>query len=170
VGFRILHPRCTLKTRLEFSPQSYQQTAGLCLYYNTANFYYLYVTGAESGGRKLGLLACDNRSYREVLAEPIALPAAGGIRLGACVDGGTLRFGYGTDAAEALAPVGPELDATILSDDYPAETGLGLAFTGAFAALCAQDSSALNLPADFDWFKYEAASGGPSGESPPPCR
>lgn len=158
VGFRLLHLACTVETFLEFSPQSYQQTAGLCLYYNTSNFYYLYVTGAKGGSRMLGLLACDNRNYRDILSEPITLPGEGGIRLAARLDGGRLQFSYGTDSGTGLAPVGPALDGTILSDDYPAETILGLAFTGAFAALCAQDSSALRVPADFDLFRYEALS------------
>src|ERR1019366_3896947 len=35
VGFRLLHQRCQISTRLEFSPCSFQQTAGLALYYNT---------------------------------------------------------------------------------------------------------------------------------------
>jgi len=158
VGFRLLHFHCAVSTRLEFSPRSYQQTAGLCLYYNTANFYYLYVTGDGASGRRLGILGCDNRSYREVLEHPVVLPPEGGVRLKATVHGGRLAFAYSLEPDLVEVAIGPELDSSILSDDYPAETGLGLAFTGAFAALCAQDSSALRISADFDWFHYEALS------------
>ena len=47
--------------------------------------------------------------------------------------------------------LGPELDATKLSDEY---TTLGLGFTGAYAALCAHDVSGRGRSADFDYFEY----------------
>jgi xylan 1,4-beta-xylosidase len=156
VGFRLLHHRCTMATRMEFEPRSFQQRAGLALYYNTSNYYHAYVTRAESGGRELGILACDNRRNREVLPERIELPPAGPLELKAILDGSRLQFAANCGAPGGEFPVGPVLDATILSDDYPGEGGLGNAFTGAFAALCAQDSGDQDVPADFDWFRYQS--------------
>ena len=162
VGFRLLQHRCAVAVRMEFAPLSFQQRAGLALYYNTSNYYYAYVTAGDSGGRELGILACDNRSQREVLSARIQLRAAGPLELKAALDGSRLQFSADLgDGGEA--PIGPVLDATILSDDYPGEGGLGNAFTGTFAALCAQDSGDRQVPADFDWFRYQGGADGASG-------
>src|ERR1017187_3884646 len=92
VGFRLLHIRCAVAARLEFAPTSFQQRAGLALYYNTSNYYYAYATCGNSGERILGLLACDNRSNREVLAEPIPIPAGEPLELAATLNGPRLQF------------------------------------------------------------------------------
>jgi len=159
VGFRVLHHRCTLATRLEYAPSSFQQRAGLAMYYNTSNYYYAYVTAPDRGRRELGIFACDNRRNREVLPERIPLPSDGALELKATLDGSRLQFAVSCGSLGDDVPVGPSLDASILSDDYPGEGGLGNAFTGAFAALCAQDSSSGEIPADFDWFRYHADTG-----------
>lgn len=146
VGFRLLHHRCTVRTRLEFQPFHFQQRAGLALFYNSANFYFAGITADESGRREVRLLVADNRKFREVAVEP--LPARGAVELSARLDNESLQF-FLDDR-----PVGGALDATILSDDYPIDAGVGWAFTGAFAVLCAQDASDAAPPADFDWFRY----------------
>lgn len=158
VGFRLLHQRSRVWTRLEFSPRSFQQSAGLTFFYNSANFYYASVSANDAGDRELRLIACDNRRYRDdLVSPPIRLPAAGAIELGAQLCGETLQFFYALPAAaQSPQPLGPALDATTLSDDYPIEGGAGWSFTGPFAALCAQDSGDTGLPADFDWFRYHA--------------
>ena len=58
----------------------------------------------------------------------------------------------------AWRPVGPALDATLLSDDRVIENG-AWGFTGCFIALCAQDSSDSGIPADFDHFNYAVGTG-----------
>lgn len=155
VGFRLLHQRAEISTRIEFSPRSFQQTAGLALFYNAANFYYAAVTASDTGGRELRLIACDNRRYRDDLIAPLPLPATGAVELGVRLAGETLQFFHSSSGATPQ-PLGPVLDATTLSDDYPIEAGIGWAFTGPFAVLCAQDSSDSQAPADFDWFRYRA--------------
>jgi xylan 1,4-beta-xylosidase len=147
-------------TRLEYAPASFQQRAGLAMYYNTSNYYYAYVTAADSGGRELGIFVGDNRRNREVLPSRIPLPGREPLDLKAVLDGSSLQFFASCGPQGEEIPVGPPLDATILSDDYPGEGGLGNAFTGAFAALCAQDSGDGAVPADFDWFRYQADGGG----------
>lgn len=155
VGFRLLHHRCKVTTRLECAPRSFQQRAGLALYYNTSNYYYAYVTIGDAGLRELGIAACDNRHCREILTKRVILPSAGPVELMATLDGSRLQFAARCGTSANWSPVGTSLDATILSDDYPGEGALGSAFTGAFAALCAQDSGPGAVPADFDWFQYE---------------
>lgn len=148
VGFRLLHPCCSVATRLEFQPSNFLQRAGLALFYNAANFYYAGVTADESGRREVRLLAADNRRFRELAVE--TLPVGGAVEFEARLDGESLQFFVDG------RPLGGVLDATILSDDHPIEAGVGWAFTGAFAVLCAQDASDAAPPADFDWFRYRA--------------
>lgn len=160
VGFRLLHLKCRVATRLEFAPASFQQRAGLALFYNTSNYYYAYVTGGGLGQRLLGILACDNRRNLEVLPNPMPIPSGEPLELSATLKGSHLQFAVSCDSLGRDIPVGPKLDATILSDDYPGEGGFGNAFTGAFAVLCAQNSGDSDAPADFDWFRYRAGDEG----------
>ena len=146
---------------MEYVPHSFQQRAGLALYYNTSNYYYAYVTIGDAGLRELGIAACDNRRCREILPKRVVLPPAGPLELMATLEGSRLQFSARSGNAATWSPVGSALDATILSDDYPGEGGFGNAFTGAFAALCAQDSGPREVAADFDWFQYEG-EGSPS--------
>ncbi len=155
VGFRILHQHCRVSTRLEFRPRSFQQSAGLVFYYNTTQFHYLYVAGRDGGGRELRLLSGDNGSYHDPLDAGTELPADGPIELHAEMDGAALQFAY-TVAGGAPQPVGPVLDATLLSDDRVIE-GKAWGFTGCFVALCAQDSADSGITADFDRFDYRAS-------------
>jgi xylan 1,4-beta-xylosidase len=60
-----------------------------------------------------------------------------------------MQFSYSVEAGK-WQPVGPELDASVLSDDF----GTGLHFTGAFIGLCAQDLDAHAAPAYFADFRY----------------
>ncbi|MCR6655834.1 MAG: glycoside hydrolase family 43 protein [Opitutus sp.] len=159
LGFRLLHHRCRVATRFEFDPETFQHQAGLALYYNTANFYHAYVSASDAGERVVQILACDNRRYRFVLPEPRVIAAQGAVILGARIDGEVLQFFLDDGTGEQL--LGPALDATTLSDDYPVEGGVGWAFTGAFALLCAQDASDRGRPADFDWFHYDSAPDSP---------
>jgi xylan 1,4-beta-xylosidase len=162
VGFRLLHHQCFVSTRLDFNPVSFQQHAGLVMYYNTSNYYYVYVTASDDGGREIGILACDNKKNREMLKRRIPVPPGGPVELKAVLDGTQLQFIVGYDSPQQEIALGPPVDSTILSDDYPGEGGLELVFTGAFAALCAQDSSDRNVAADFDWFRYRGETSGDS--------
>jgi xylan 1,4-beta-xylosidase len=152
VGFRLLHHHCTVRVRIEFDPRTWQQSAGLGLYYNTSNFYFAAVSSSDDGSRCVQLTVCDNRKVEDLLAEPLLLPASGPVELEARLDGESLRFFVVADAKERA--LGPELDATILSDDHPMDAGVGWAFTGPFAVLAAQDRGDARVPADFDDFAY----------------
>jgi len=152
VGFRLLHPRCTMTVRLEFFPRSFQQTAGLGLYYNTGNFYYACVSGGDRGGRELRVLAAVNGRFSDLLTPPRPLPGSGVVVLAAELADGQLRFSVGIDNAPPVEVVAG-LDATTLSDDSVHEGG-SWGFTGTFAVLCAQDSGDAGVPADFAAFRY----------------
>ena len=153
VGFRLLHPRCRIEARLEFSPRSFQQTAGLALYYNTGNFHYAGVTADDSGRRVLRIVSSVNGRLTEVQAAPHVLPATGPVTLIAELSVGVLRFSLALPGAAAVVVV-DGIDATGLSDDAVIAGG-NWGFTGAFAVLCAQDSGSSGRPADFDRFHYQ---------------
>lgn len=154
IGFRLLHHQCRVSTRLEFQPRGFQQSAGLVFYYNTRQFHYLMIIGRDEGGRELRLLNGDCGTYVNQLGPGVPLPAEGPVVLSAELDGETLRFFYSM-LGTACQPVGPALDATLLSDDRVIEGG-SWGFTGAFVGLCAQDSTDSGIAADFDNFSYRA--------------
>ena len=152
VGLRVQHHHCNIEVTVDAAPASFLQMAGLALFYNTACYYYLAVSRDEALGRSLRLLARDANVPREILPTAIPLPPEGPIRLRAELRGAGLRFYFQNEAA--WTPVGPELDATILSDDYPPSKQIGFAFTGLFVALCAQDLGGGRAAADFSDFVY----------------
>lgn len=154
VGFRLLHQHCRISTRLEFAPRSFQQTAGLALYYNTRNFYYACVSRGEDGRRELRILGAANGRFGELLTPAFALPETGAVTIAAELRDGALSFSVGPgDSAPTVVVAG--IDATTLSDDHVHEGG-GWGFTGTFAVLCAQDSGDSQVPADFASFHYQS--------------
>ncbi|GAA5173822.1 glycoside hydrolase family 43 protein [Modicisalibacter zincidurans] len=146
---------CAAETTLEFAPEDYQQCAGLIAYYNRFKFHYLAVTRDASGQRVLTILSCaDNWPSGDLdfpLASPVVLDEATPLRLGLTMDGASLRFRYAEGTGE-WQPIGPTLDAGMLSDE-----GAGRAhgyFTGTFLGMAAHDISGRGLPADFSAFRY----------------
>jgi xylan 1,4-beta-xylosidase len=135
-------------TCMRFAPTTFQQTAGLVAYYNTANWYYLCVSHDEQAGRVLKVMTMDNGTYGEPPDTTVPL-RADCCHLRASIDHDTLRFAWSIDGKRWHA-IGPRLDASTLSDDYVE----GWGFTGAFVGLCCQDLSGQGGYADFDWFEY----------------
>jgi xylan 1,4-beta-xylosidase len=143
------------ETRVEFSPDTFQQMAGLIAYYDTENHYYLRLSHHERLGRTLNIIATDAGQSGEVLAEDLPVPAGGEIGMRLSLTGAVLRFEYAVADGE-WQRIGPELNGAILSDDYHQ-----LGFTGAFAGLCCQDISGRRRPADFSCFHYREWGNGP---------
>lgn len=148
----VKHPRCEASTRVDFEPADFQQMAGLLVRYDERNQFYLRVShDEEAGGRALGVVAFE----RGVLSLPlgrneIPLPP-GPVLLKAGLADAKLRFHWSPDAAAPdWRPVGPELDASVLSD----EAAWPMGFTGAFVGLACHDMSGGGAQAHFDWFDY----------------
>jgi len=155
-GFRLLHPRCRVRVRLDFTPTSFQQSAGLSFYYNHTNFHHLLMTGRDGGGRELRLLCGDNGAYTNPAGPGVRVPDAGAVELRAELEGESLRFFFVPESG-AAQPVGPVLDATVLSDDRVME-GEAWGFTGCFVTLSAHDSADSGISAAFTDFRYEGLS------------
>jgi xylan 1,4-beta-xylosidase len=149
VARRIQSLDCRLETRLEVSPQSFQQLAGLVCLYDDQNFYFAYVSHDPKLGRCLGLLKSTHGKLSQ--AAPAQALREGSIRLAAELEGEELQFRYSRDG-ETFEPLGEAQDATLLSDEH---TTLGLGFTGAFAGVCCIDLRGARMPADFDYFEYQ---------------
>ena len=150
VARRIEAFACIVETVVEFSPTHFSQSAGLVLYYDTRQHFYLRITFDErTGGRVLGVCQTDDGTYSELPATQISLtdwPAAVGLR--AEIDHDLVRF-YASPDATQWQPIGGPLDMTKLSDDY----GSTLRFTGPMAGVCCQDLNTAATVADFDYFE-----------------
>ncbi|NJK93502.1 MAG: hypothetical protein HC904_17830 [Blastochloris sp.] len=154
IGVRVQSLAVVFETEIDFEPEDGLQSAGLGLYYNTSCHYLLGVVGDEIEGRGLQIVACDAQKTCRLPIHPQPVPS-GPLILRAELQRERLRFSFRAKASEHWQELGPELDATILSDDYPLEAGLDFAFTGTFAVLAVQDASGLRRSAIFRWFKSE---------------
>ncbi len=140
---------------LDFRPADPRQMAGLVHYYNTKLWHYLHLTWDEQDGRVLRLGSLDYQTYTESAMVPVKCAAP--LHLRAETRGATVRFAWSADGA-AWNAIGPELDASLLSDEYATRTAAGQitdwGFTGSLFALAAQDLTGAGPHADFDLFDY----------------
>lgn len=154
VARRQEHWRYRAETRLSaFAPDSYQQAAGLATYYNRFKFHVLAVSAEAGLGRVLMLLSCPGDYPDGRLSVPLARPQPiqdGPVDLAVEVRGATQQFFWRSGGD--WQPIGPELDASVLSD----EGGRGEhgSFTGTFVGMLAFDISGRATPADFTGFTY----------------
>jgi xylan 1,4-beta-xylosidase len=149
VARRQEHFRYRAETRLSFEPDTYQQAAGLTIH----KFHFLAVTHDPARGRVLTILSCpgdwpDSR-LTFPLESPVPLPD-GPVDLAVSVTDATQRFHY--RAGGDWQPIGPELDASVISDE--GGRGEHASFTGAFVGMAAFDTAGRARPADFAWFTY----------------
>lgn len=139
---------CTASTCVEFEPESFQQMAGLVCLYDNSNFYYLRISWDEQLGKCLNIITCQSGKFDEALDQDITIDGWEQVYLRVDVDHEILQFFYSADG-ESWKPIGPKLDAAILSDEHCR------GFTGAFVGLCCQDFSGQRRSADFDFFAYQ---------------
>ena len=150
------------ETAVEFEPTTFQQMAGLVYYYNTNNYYYLHISRDEQLGKCLNIMFSDRGEYDEALDAPVSVEGWTRVYLKASLHYEQLQFWYSRDG-ETWLPIGPVLDASIISDEN-SETLIGgrlidQGFTGAFLGICVQDLSGQGQYADFDYFTYREREG-----------
>jgi len=172
------HASFSAQTSLEFDPLSFQQSAGLVLYYNRHKFHYLEVSHDEEQGRVLNILCClgdwPESRLNMPLAAPIKIAESGAVSLRCDISEAALQFSWrmgdlDTQSSSSLADdeggqnaslaqandwnqIGPTLDASIVSDE--AGRGEHANFTGAFVGMVAFDTSGRGKEADFSRFDY----------------
>jgi xylan 1,4-beta-xylosidase len=160
VARRQEHHRFRAETVVEFTPDTYQQVAGLTHYYNRYKFHALAVTVHETLGRVVTILSCAGDFPDGKLSFPadsgMAVPD-GPLHLALEVHDNDLQFFWRPQGANDWQTLGPVLDGGVVSD----EGGRGEhgSFTGAFVGLFAFDITGRARPADFDSFAYEALGG-----------
>lgn len=157
VARRQQHFNCRVETRVDFSPEHFQQMAGLVAYYNTNNHAYLHVSrDVDSGQRVLRVTVNRLGSLTEPTA-PVEL-ADGPVDLAVEFRHDRYQFQWRQGSA-AWQDFGASLDTAMLSDEYVTRFEDGFArsfgFTGNFIGLACQDLSGTRLAADFDHFTYE---------------
>ena len=139
------------ETKVEFQPENFKQMAGLAYYYNTQCYYYLHITWDDQFGRILSIIKNDLGKGSYPIGMGVSILEKGPVWLKLTTRKETAQFSYALDG-ENYREIGEPLDATILSDDYFDQTGHGM-FTGAFVAICCQDTSGERKAADFDWIR-----------------
>jgi xylan 1,4-beta-xylosidase len=145
---RLTAQQALAKTKLRFKPVSFQQMAGLVVYYNNHLFHYLYLTYDEEVGNCLQIHSCDDGVSSFPLAEQ-PIPVSGDelffkVEIDLC----DLQFFWSNDD-RTYTRVGDVLDASILSDDHGKHWG----FTGSFIGLACQDLTGGKHPAEFDFLE-----------------
>ena len=154
VARRIQHFKMRYSCKLEYSPDSFQQMAGLVCYYNTGHHYYLYVTCDNEADLILNLVCVDNFNHIDY---KINIPlASSSVELKVELNYKTFDFYYRQNSEKWLI-VKSNLDSTILSDDYVREGDprYRAAFTGSFVGVATQDFLGTLKPAHFNYLKYE---------------
>lgn len=147
----IQHYECTATTCLEFKPDSFMQMAGLVLYYDDSDYYYLRVTADEIRGTSLGVVLCKGGKYDEISSMQLSVKNWERYYLKVEIHERELIFFASPDGVGWTAVCTP-LDFGTLSDEYFGKLG----FTGSYVGLCAQDLDQQAKPAYFDFFEYKA--------------
>lgn len=149
------------ETEIYFCPEDEREFAGITAYYGRHALLYLALTADSDGNRQLLIMAAlaDNRSGSLTYpAAPVPVPATGKVRMAIEVRDFRLRLSYALDEADGWTVIGPDFDASILSDEASVSVGGGC-FTGAFVGMAASDLNDGGKAADFSFFSYEALDG-----------
>jgi len=142
----------TATTSVQFTPEDFQQMAGLICYYNAAKFHYFYISYDDTVGKYLRVMSSlPDQVQSDAFTAPAPITANGPVELRVDVDFERLRFAFRTEK-QPWTSVPEVFDASILSDEatVPGQPN----FTGAFIGMCCQDSSGQGRAADFDYFEY----------------
>jgi xylan 1,4-beta-xylosidase len=148
VAARLQAFRATATTTVEFSPEHFSHAAGLTVFYDDANWFYLRVYLSESlGCPALGILEAEGGQRREHVLSRVPLPG-GPVVLCADVDAGAVQFSWCRPGATPT-PIGPLLDCSRLADEVVR------GFTGTMVGITCQDAFRRTAWADFDHFRLE---------------
>jgi len=134
------------EAKLEYSPDYFQQLAGLTWRYDERNQYLLAVTHDEKKGRIMNVLTFIAGVFER--GEDVVVPDEGPLWLGLTVNTRFGRFRYSVDGKNWVE-LRPELDAGVLSDEHDS-----LGFTGAFVGMFCVDTERYAKSADFEYFSY----------------
>ncbi len=137
-------------TCMDFTPEVYQHSAGLVIYYDNMNYVFLRKYYSDTLGQSaLALVQLENGEKTELLDTRIPV-GDDPIELRMTVTGRETRFFYRVDADESWTSIGPAFDTSKFSDEY-CKYG---EFTGTMVGIACVDSLLHRKTADFDYFAY----------------
>ena len=138
---------CDFETELVFSPKHLNHIAGLLVYYNYDNHYYLKMSRAPEG-LFLAVSSLVNRELTD--SGPVYLEeGTAAVRLRAQIRTEELQFWYSTGGDE-FRPVGPVLDMKNISDEHIQGNG----FTGSMLGVNCCDLQGDGCRAEFIYLSY----------------
>lgn len=149
---RIEHHQMRAQTLVEFHPESPMQMAGLVVYYDNGNYYFLKISRDDNGDKILQVCASIAGSYGEPGEEKVTIENEDALHLRVTLNTQWYQFSYSTDGSH-WANIGPRLNSTPLSDEYG---NLIFKFTGSMVGIFACDVSEQGKCADFSHFHYHA--------------
>lgn len=110
--------KATATTRLDFTPLSYQHTAGLILYYDNMNFIYLYKYFSDTLNHSaLSVLQIDNGVKREFPEARTYVEDEKDIWMRLTINERKSQFQWSFDGVSYLQ-IGPCFDTSLFSDEY----------------------------------------------------
>lgn len=142
------HFCCEFGCTLSYEPEYFGQMAGLIYRYQEGDLYLLYSSYDEKYGKVLKLIA--QHEYATEYYESVLVPYQGTVDMKLVVNYKEAQYYYAVEGGTYL-PIGPVLDATLLSDQYVKHGG----FTGAFFGLFTADSLYANKEATFSKVYYK---------------
>ena len=150
IARRLMSFRATVTAKLHFQPDCYQQMAGITCYYDAKNHFCAYKTYDESRGSAMVSVYSFHQNQMVDMKDCAEVPMDGPVWLRACIDHARLQFYYSLDG-ESYAPLGDEMDMSLLSD----ETCMPGCFTGSFVGMFAQDIYTRQAWATYEYFHYK---------------
>lgn len=136
-------------TKMEFTPEVFQHSAGLILYYDNMNYVNLRKYYSETLGQSaISIVQLENGEKTEFVDTRTAVDEAP-IWMRLYIEGRKCWFEWSKDGQE-YQKIGPEFDTTKYSDEY-CRYG---EFTGAMVGITCADRIKRKHYADFDFFEY----------------
>lgn len=136
-------------TKMEFSPEVYQHSAGLMLYYDNMNYAYLRKYWSDTLSAPALSVQRVNNGVKTDCEDSRCPAPQGPVWLKLDIRGRESRFLWSADG-ENWQAIGPVFDTGEFSDEY-SQYG---EFTGCFAGLYCGDRMLHQKSADFDFFIY----------------
>lgn len=140
-----------ITTKMDFTPEVYQHSAGLIIYYDNMNYANLRKYYSETlGASALSVIRLENGQKKEYVDSRVKAPD-GEVWMRLFVKGRKTWFEWSEDGTE-YQKIGPVFNTTTFSDEY-CKYG---EFTGTMVGITCADRLLHEKCADFDFFEYIA--------------
>ena len=140
-----------VSTMIDFTPEVYQHSAGLVLFYDNMNYVWLRKYWSETLKSPALSIIEVSKGVRDNHNEYRVTAPEGNVYMRLLIEGRTFRFQWSEDG-DAWNEIGREFETWHLSDEY---SGWG-EFTGSMVGIACTDAMLHNKCADFNFFEYKA--------------